>query len=90
MSLMEYLARGVPCVVTDIGSAKEIVKDAALVVKPQNSQAIAKGINKLIEDKKLRQELSKKAKALVKEKYSMKHTVDRLEEIYSKLSKKRV
>ncbi|MDO8633684.1 MAG: glycosyltransferase family 4 protein [archaeon] len=88
MSLMEYMARGVPCVVTDIGSTKEIVGDSALVVKPKNPKAIADGINRLIEDKELRKKLGKKAKALVKKKYSIKNTVDRLEEIYSKLVKK--
>lgn len=87
MSLMEYMARGVPCVVTDIGSAKEIVGDAAIVVKPMNPKAIAEGICRVIEDKKLAKKLRKSAKKRVMEKYSIKHSVDRLEEIYSKLLK---
>lgn len=85
MSLMEYMARGVPCVVTDIGSTKEIVQDAALVVAPKDPHAIADGINQLIEDKKLRSKLSKKAKNIVAERYSIGHTIERLEEIYGKL-----
>jgi len=89
MSLMEYLARGVPCVVTDIGSAKEVVRDAALVVKARDPKAIAIGITRVIESKNLQKKLSKKAKRLVREKYSIKHSVDLLEEIYSKLAKKR-
>lgn len=90
MSLMEYMARGVPCVVTDIGSAKEIVKDAAIIVRPKNPKALAKGIKKLISNLPLRKSLGRKAKKLVKEKYSIKHTVDRLEEIYSGLMKKKI
>lgn len=87
ISLLEYMAWGKACVVTDIGSAREFVGDAALVVKAENEKAIAEGIIKLIEDEKLRKQLEAKARKRVEEKYSIKATVDRLERIYEGLMK---
>jgi len=88
VSLLEYMAAGKACVVTDIGSVQEFVGNAALVVKPNDAKAMAAGINKLIEDKKKRTELGAKARKLVEERYSIKATVDRLEQIYSELKKR--
>jgi len=88
VSLLEYMAVGKANIVTDIGSVRDFVADAAMVVEAQNPKSIARGINSLIENPKLRKELGRKAKKLVEEKYSIKATVDRLEEIYEKLSRK--
>lgn len=88
MSLMEYMAWGVPCVVTDIGSAKEIVRDAALLVEPKNPQSIAKGIETLLEDSALRKKFGMRGKELVKKEYSIRNTVDQLESMYESLLRK--
>ena len=88
VSLLEYMAMGKPCVVTDVGAVKEFVKDTALVVEPENPKAIADGVIKLIENPKLRKELGRKARKLVEENYSIKTTVDRLEKIYAETMKK--
>jgi len=87
ISLLEFMAWGKANVVTDMGSVKEFVGDAALIVKPENEKAMAKGIIELIENKKLRKELEKKARKRVEEKYSIKSTVDELEKIYAEIRK---
>ncbi len=87
ISLLEYLAMGKACVVTDVGSVREFVKDAGVIVEAENPEAIAEGINKLIENPKLRKELGKKARKLVEENYSINSTINRLEKIYSEAMK---
>ncbi len=87
ISLLEYMAMGRACVVTDIGNVRNFVGNSALVVKPYDEKAMAAGIIKLIEDKKLRNGLGKKARQRVEEKYSIKASVDQLEEIYRKVRK---
>jgi len=85
ISLLEYMAMGRACVVTDIGNVKTFVGNAALVVEPYDEKAMAYGIIRLIEDKKLRQDLEKKARKRVEAIYSIKASVDRLEGIYGEL-----
>jgi glycosyltransferase involved in cell wall biosynthesis len=88
ISLLEYMAMGRPCVVTDIGSVREFVGDSALVVKSADEKSIAEGIIRLIENPKLRETLGRKARKRVEEKYSIKSSVDILEKIYEELTGK--
>ena len=85
ISLLEYMAMGRACVVTDMGAVREVVGDAALVVEPENARALAEGINKLIEDKKRREELGRKARKRVEENYSIGKAVEKLEGVYREL-----
>ncbi|MFH1225491.1 MAG: glycosyltransferase family 4 protein [Candidatus Diapherotrites archaeon] len=85
ISLLEYMATGKACVVTDIGSVKELVGESALLVKPENADSIAEGIIRLIEDRALRERLGRKAREIVEEKYTIKKSADRLERIYAEL-----
>src|SRR3989344_9100001 len=71
ISLLEYMAMGKACVITDIGAVREYVKDAALIVKAEDPEAMGKGIIKLIEDKGLRESLGKKARKLFLDEYSI-------------------
>lgn len=88
VSLLEYMAMGRPCVVTDIGSVREFVGDSAHIVKSADENSIAEGIIKLIENPKLRHELGIKARKRVEEKYSIKAAADTLEKIYEELCRK--
>jgi len=90
ISLLEYLAMGKACVVTDMGNVKKFVDDAAVVVKPRDEKAMSKGIIKLIENKKLRTSLQKKARQRVENLYSIKASVNRLEKIYKDELQKKV
>ncbi|MFH0714663.1 MAG: glycosyltransferase family 4 protein [Candidatus Diapherotrites archaeon] len=87
ISLLEYMAWGKACVVTDIGSVKEFVRDSTLLVKPKDPESIAQGIIAFIEDSKLRKEYEKKARALVEQEYTIKKAADRLEKTWEEVSK---
>lgn len=83
LSLLEYMAMGIPCVVTEIGSIREFAGNSVLYVEPKNPESIAKGIIRLIEDPKLRKKLGKKARETAIKRYSIGAVVDRLEEMYN-------
>ncbi len=60
MKLFEYLAVGVPIVVTDLPAHREIIRDGEneILVQPQNPVALAEGILKILLDAKLADRLS--------------------------------
>ncbi len=82
ISLLECMAFGKACVVTDIGAIKDVVKDTAILVKQNNPKSMSEGIIKLIENTALRKKLEKKARKLVEKKYSIQSTVNELEKLY--------
>jgi glycosyltransferase involved in cell wall biosynthesis len=47
----EAMACGIPCVVTDVGDSKMIVGDAGVVVAPGEPEALAAGIQKILQRK---------------------------------------
>lgn len=54
LKLFEYLASGVPVVASDLPSIREIVSEQEVsFVEPNNPQTLAKGIQKLLEDREL-------------------------------------
>jgi glycosyltransferase involved in cell wall biosynthesis len=63
LKLFEYMAARVPIVASDLPSTREILTDGvnALLVQPHNSRALADAIRKLLENRELAQELSRKA-----------------------------
>ncbi len=85
ISLLEFLAMGKACVITDVGAVKEYLKDSALIVKPENPKDLGEGINKLIENPELRKELERKARKLFEEEYSIRASVQKLEKLYFEL-----
>jgi len=66
ISLLEAMAAGCACVVTDIGLPVKN-KENALVVPPANSEKLAEAINLLIKNKKLREKLGAAARKYVKQ-----------------------
>ncbi len=87
ISLLEFLAMGKACVITDVGAVREYLKDSALIVK-LDEKAIGEGINKLIENPELRKNYEKKARKLFEEEYSIQASVEKLEKIYLEVKNK--
>ena len=58
LPLLEAMAHGVPAVVGDAGSLPELAGGAAVLVDPEDAASIAGGLERLLGDASLRQELS--------------------------------
>ena len=82
----EAMACGVPCVATNIGDVDRIIGSTGYLVPPRNPQALAAAIAQLIAiGRNRRAELGKAARNRIKEKYSLKSSVARYEELYDLL-----
>ena len=82
----EAMASGVPCVVTDVGDAAEIVGTTGVVVAPRDLQALAEAWNKLIEaGPEGRARLGELARKRIAERYSLQATVTRYQDLYLSL-----
>ncbi len=63
LPILEAQQFGVPVLTSNVSSLPEAVGDGGLQVDPLDTNLIAKGLEQLIEDKNLHQELAQKAKA---------------------------
>ncbi|MGQ9513764.1 MAG: glycosyltransferase family 4 protein [Thermoproteota archaeon] len=82
---LEAAASGVPVVASDIGGLSELVEDGVtgLKVPPDNSDAIAYAVNRILSDEVLRESMSKKARERAVERFSIKAMAERTMEMYS-------
>jgi glycosyltransferase involved in cell wall biosynthesis len=55
---LEAMACGTPAIVSDVCSLPEVVGDAALLVNPYSTDSIAGAIQRVVSDRKLREELT--------------------------------
>ncbi len=85
MSLLDSMASGNAIIATDTGEIKNVVGNAALLVKPRSVEAIADAMEKYIQSKKLREEKSKRARGLAVKKYSIKTVASEFEKAYTKI-----
>src|SRR5262249_17996295 len=82
----EAMACGVPCVVTDVGDAAQIVGETGIVVPPRNPLALMQGWQKLIElGPVTRQQLGSMARKRIQQYYSLEQTVQQYETFYMSL-----
>jgi glycosyltransferase involved in cell wall biosynthesis len=62
LKVAEYLAAGLPVVVSDQGDLREIVGDAGVLVPPDDVAALAAALARLVRDPSLRRTLSTAAR----------------------------
>ncbi|NFA43043.1 glycosyltransferase family 4 protein [Clostridium botulinum] len=88
MVLLEAMTLGIPCVSYDCAGPKEIIKDGedGILVPEGDIEALAEGINNLIEDKNLRKNLGDKAKKDIS-RYSLEKIGDKWRYILNNISK---
>ncbi|HXY09595.1 MAG TPA: glycosyltransferase [Terriglobales bacterium] len=85
----EAMAMGVPCVVTDVGDAAQIVSDTGIVVAPRNAKALAEGLEKMVSiGAGGRSRLGELARRRIEERYSIEKAASQFEALYSQLAEK--
>ena len=72
ISILETLYAGVPVIATKIESNEELIKDAqnGLLIPPDNKNALTCAIERLLEDRKLVEQLRKGTRAIVTESWN--------------------
>lgn len=73
-----------PLITTTIGGLPEVCIDGetGIGVPPFSPEKVAEAVLRLAADKKLRKEMGEKAYELVLKKFTLKHTLDQMEEVY--------
>ena len=86
LSVIEAMACGTPCVVTDVGDTALITGDTGWVVPPKEPKALATGIESAITliSKNGKDELGQKCKRRIEEYYSLETMVDNNVELWKK------
>jgi glycosyltransferase involved in cell wall biosynthesis len=88
MPPLEAFALGVPVVVSDLPGLRDQVGDAGLLVSPDNFQDLGAIILRLLEDPKLKDELSTRGTLRLKE-FSNQKRISKLFEIFNTYKIKR-
>ena len=83
-AIMEYMAAGRPCVVTDVGGCGELIRHEqnGLLIPPENSSALAEGIIDLLEHADRAEQFATAARQDISEKYTAPVVANRWCEIY--------
>jgi len=79
---LEAMASGTPVVTSNVSSLPEVAGDAAVLVDPYDPGAIADGIERVLTDQALRDDLRRKGLARAKQ-FSWDQSVRRIREIYT-------
>jgi glycosyltransferase involved in cell wall biosynthesis len=84
--LGEAMASGVPCVATDIGDSAWIIADTGVVVPPRDPEALAGGLQHLVElGPEGRRRLGAAARARILDNFSLPEVVRQYETLYGRL-----
>jgi glycosyltransferase involved in cell wall biosynthesis len=83
--LVEAMLAGLPCIGTDAGGVPEVLEGGkvGLLVEPRSVDSIARALQTLIENERLRHDLGKRAQASARERFNLESILTRIEEFYS-------
>lgn len=87
-SLIEAASCGLPLIATDLPGCKEIVIEGinGILVPPKNPGSLAAAIEKLVKNDILREQMGRKSRKLVENKFSKKIVMQQYISIYSKFN----
>lgn len=86
---LEAMAAGKPVVSTELGTGTSYANlngETGLVVPPADPAALTAAINKLLDDRELREEMGRRGQARVRAEFSLSRMVERIEKVYIRLS----
>jgi glycosyltransferase involved in cell wall biosynthesis len=82
---LEAMASGTPVITSNVSSLPEVVGDAAIMIDPYESEAIAGAMHRVLTDEGLRAELRRKGLARARE-FSWERSIARVREIYGEVT----
>jgi glycosyltransferase involved in cell wall biosynthesis len=85
LAILEAMAAGLPIITTNISAIPEIVTDGknGLLITPDNPDALARRVERLLNDRSLRLQMGVEARKTAAEKFSAKRHSERLEEVFA-------
>jgi glycosyltransferase involved in cell wall biosynthesis/phosphohistidine phosphatase SixA len=92
MVFVEAQAMGKPIVATKSGGALEIIENekSGLLIEPKNYEELAICLERLINNKDLREKLGKEGKKNIEKKFTVKKLIGEMEKIYREFETKRI
>jgi glycosyltransferase involved in cell wall biosynthesis len=81
---LEAMASGTPVITSNVSSLPEVVGDAAVMIDPYESEAIAGAMHRVLTDEGLRADLRRKGLARARE-FSWERSIARVREIYGEV-----
>ncbi|GAF79083.1 unnamed protein product, partial [marine sediment metagenome] len=87
MTLLEAMASGLPCIVTDVGGNPEIVikGETGFVIPSNDEKALAEKICTLLSNTKLKKEMGKAGRRRFEENFTVEKMVKAYEALYDEL-----
>jgi len=84
---LEAMVAGKPIIATNVGGTPEAVEDGVngILVPPNNPEKTAEAIIRLVEDKKLREEMGKNGRKIVNEKFNPDKLTDKTIKLYEEV-----
>lgn len=88
VKLFEYMAAGLPVVISETIRASEIVRefDCGLVVNPLDPDAIAEAISRIVDNPDLAQDMGRRGRNLVLERYQWINEAQKLRNLYARIA----
>ena len=89
MSILETMGQGIPNISTKIASIPEVIRDGenGFLITPGDVETLQERILQLVSDQKLWRQFSEEGAHLIREEFSLRASIDRLEHFYEELRK---
>jgi glycosyltransferase involved in cell wall biosynthesis len=89
--LVEAMAAGKPIVASNVGGIPDLVKDGqnGFLVKPGDANDLSFAIKRLLDDKKMREEMGRKGRAMAGD-YSVEKMIEKIDALYTSLYKRKL
>lgn len=87
ITILEAMSRKLPVIATSVGGIPEVIENykEGILIPPENPKELAKAINKLLDNKNLREELAENAYKKIKENYSIEQYAEKILDLYKQL-----